>query len=301
MAGLSQLQPDSEMENANILEVRELVKEFKILKKSLFRKRFDTFRAVDAVSFQVRRGKIMGIVGESGSGKTTVVRMIVRALAPTSGSILFKSGRLGEVEMTQMEKPDLKLLRREIQMIFQDPYSSLNPRMTIEDILTEPMFIHKIGTYEKRRTTAIELLRRVGLDERCLARYPHAFSGGQRQRISIARALVLNPTLVIADEAVSALEVSIQAQVINLLLELQDSLNLTMVFVAHDLSVVRHVCNDVVVMHEGKVVESGPVESIFENPRHPYTESLLSAIPNPDPDAPWAPKPYSSDTEIIGM
>lgn len=280
------------MDKENILEVSGLDKEFYIPRKSLFRKRFDTFCAVNNVSFKVKRGKILGIVGESGSGKTTLVRLIVRALEVTAGKILFDSQRFGDVNIAEMSKVDLKKLRCEIQMIFQDPYSSLNPRMTVQDILVEPMIIHRMGEHVERRDKAVKLLEKVGLDEHCLARYPHAFSGGQRQRISIARALVLNPSLIIADEAVSALDVSIQAQVINLLMDLQRTLNLTMLFVAHDLSVIRHVCNDVIVMYQGKLVESGPVETIFNEPKHPYTKSLLSAIPDPDPDVHWDPQPY---------
>lgn len=266
-----------------LLRVRNLCKFFPIFSSGLVKKQVDTVRAVDDVSFDLKPGRTLGIVGESGSGKTTCARSILRAIDPTSGEILFKSAR-GIVDMAKLKPRELKPLRKEMQMIFQDPFASLNPRMTVGDIVGEPLVIHDVGSRAERRDLVAEMLQKVGMKPIHMQRYPHAFSGGQRQRIGIARALILRPSLVVADEAVSALDVSVQAQVINLLMDLQDEFQLTYIFVAHDLSVVRHICDEVAVMYQGKIVEFGDVKEIFANPRHPYTKGLLSAIPNPDPD-----------------
>jgi peptide/nickel transport system ATP-binding protein len=221
-------------------------------------------------------------VGESGCGKTTTARCILRAITPTAGEILLSEG--GKVrDVAKMPKRELRPLRRQMQMIFQDPFSSLNPRMTIRDIVGEPLRVHGIGSPRERTERVVELLRLVGLRPEYMQRYPHAFSGGQRQRIGIARALALSPRLVIADEPVSALDVSVQAQILNLLLDLQDKLELTLLFVAHDLSVVKHISERVAVMYVGRIVETAPTEELFATPRHPYTEALLSAVPIPDP------------------
>ena len=254
-----------------------------ILKVTGLSKTFDGERAVEDVSFDVRRSETLGIVGESGSGKTTLVRCILRAIDPDQGVVEFNS-RGGWVELQDMRPNTLIPLRREMQMIFQDPFASLNPRMTVREILEEPLIIHQVGNRTERLDTVVDMLNHVQLERDSLTRYPHAFSGGQRQRIGIARALILNPDLVVCDESVSALDVSVQAQIINLLEDLQQELGLTYLFVAHDLSVVQHICDRVLVMHQGRVVESGEVDEIFTNPQENYTKLLLSAIPSPDPD-----------------
>jgi len=237
-------------------------------------------RAVDDVSFTVTSGETFGLVGESGSGKTTTGRCILRLVEPTSGEVWFR----GE-NVLAMPHARLRAVRRQMQMVFQDPYSSLNPRMRVGAIVEEPLIIHRIGTKAERRARVVELLGLVGLDATYVDRYPHEFSGGQRQRIGLARALALNPSLVIADEPVSALDVSIQAQVVNLLMDLQARLGLTYVFIAHDLRLVRHICSRVAVMYLGRIVEMGPTAGIFDAPAHAYTRALLSAVPTPDPDA----------------
>ena len=254
-----------------------------ILKVTGLSKTFDGERAVEDVSFDVRRSETLGIVGESGSGKTTLVRCILRAIDPDQGVVEFNS-RGGWVELQDMRPNTLIPLRREMQMIFQDPFASLNPRMTVREILEEPLIIHQVGNRTERLDTVVDMLNHVQLERDSLTRYPHAFSGGQRQRIGIARALILNPDLVVCDESVSALDVSVQAQIINLLEDLQQELGLTYLFVAHDLSVVQHICDRVLVMHQGRVVERGEVDEIFTNPQENYTKLLLSAIPSPDPD-----------------
>jgi oligopeptide transport system ATP-binding protein len=259
-----------------LLQVRHLVKEFS-RKGGLFRAG-TTVRAVDDVSFTIEEGETFGLVGESGSGKTTTGRCILRLIEPTSGEVEFKGQ-----DVLRFSRQRMREARREMQIVFQDPYSSLNPRMRAGTIVEEPLAIHKIGTKAERRERVAELFRLVGLDPAQLARYPHQFSGGQRQRIGLARALALNPSLVIADEPVSALDVSVQAQVINLLMELQDRLKLTYLFIAHDLRLVRHICSRVAVMYRGRIVEMGRTEALFEAPAHPYTRALLSAIPMPDP------------------
>ena len=262
-----------------LLEVRDLVKEF-AQRRGLFRAA-PPVRAVDRVSFTIDPGETFGLVGESGSGKTTTGRCVLRLIEPTAGSIRFN----GE-DVLQFSGERLRRARREMQIVFQDPYSSLNPRMRVGAIVEEPLVIHRIGSRTERRRRVEELFALVGLDPSQLSRYPHQFSGGQRQRIGLARALALNPSLIIADEPVSALDVSVQAQVINLLMDLQERLKLTYLFIAHDLRLVRHVCRRVAVMYRGRLVELAPAAALFEHPRHPYTQALLSAIPVLDPDAP---------------
>jgi ABC-type oligopeptide transport system ATPase subunit len=261
-----------------LLEVRNLVKEFS-RKRGLFGGR-SAVRAVDGVSFSVDEGETFGLVGESGSGKTTTGRCILRLIEPTAGEVRFK----GE-DVLAFTRARMRQARRDMQIVFQDPYSSLNPRMRVGAIVEEPLVIHRIGTRAERRARVADLFELVGLDPTQLARYPHQFSGGQRQRIGLARALALNPSLVIADEPVSALDVSVQAQVINLLMDLQQRLKLTYLFIAHDLRLVRHICGRVAVMYVGRIVEMGPTEALFAAPAHPYTRALLSAIPVPDPAA----------------
>ncbi|MGH9307928.1 MAG: ABC transporter ATP-binding protein [Vicinamibacterales bacterium] len=261
-----------------LLEVRHLVKEFSG-KRGLFR-RGPTTRAVDDVTFAVEAGETFGLVGESGSGKTTTGRCILRLTEPTTGEIRFR----GE-DVLAFPPARMRQARREMQIVFQDPYSSLNPRMRAGDIVEEPLIVHRVGTKAERRERVAELFRVVGLDPSQLGRYPREFSGGQRQRIGLARALALNPSFVIADEPVSALDVSVQAQVVNLLMDLQARLRLTYLFIAHDLRLVRHICSRVAVMYRGRIVEMGETALLFEAPAHPYTRALLSAIPVPDPAA----------------
>jgi oligopeptide transport system ATP-binding protein len=237
--------------------------------------------AVDDVSFAIEEGETFGLVGESGSGKTTTGRCMLRLIEPSSGEVRFK----GE-NVLQFSRARMRAARRDMQIVFQDPYSSLNPRMRARHIVEEPLIIHRLGGRKERRRRVEELFALVGLDPAHLERYPREFSGGQRQRIGLARALALNPSFVILDEPVSALDVSIQAQVINLLMDLQQRLQLTYLFIAHDLRLVEHICNRVAVMYLGRIVEMGPTEALFAAPRHPYTRALLSAIPVLDPDAP---------------
>jgi peptide/nickel transport system ATP-binding protein len=264
-----------------LLEVRELKKHFPI-RRGLLQKTIGHVKAVDDVSFFVNKGETLSLVGESGCGKTTTSRCILRAITPTAGQVLLNDdGRT--VDVMTLPKRELRSLRRQMQMIFQDPFSSLNPRMTLLDIVGEPLLVHGVGTPQERTDRVVELLRLVGLRPEYMRRYPHAFSGGQRQRIGIARALALNPRLVVADEPVSALDVSVQAQILNLLLELQERLGLTYLFVGHDLSVVKHISARVAVMYVGRIVETAPTEALFAAPKHPYTEALLSAVPKPDP------------------
>jgi peptide/nickel transport system ATP-binding protein/oligopeptide transport system ATP-binding protein len=262
-----------------LVEVRDLVKHFPITKGIIFQKRVGAVQAVDGVSLDIERGETLGIVGETGCGKSTTARLIMRLIESTSGSISFE----GE-DITRVKGAHLKAVRREMQMIFQDPYSSLNPRKTIGSIISEPFAIHGLEKGEGERKRAVqELLETVGLNPEHYNRYPHEFSGGQRQRIGVARAIALKPKLLIADEPVSALDVSIQAQVLNLLRDLQRDFGLTVVFIAHDLSVVRHMCDRVAVMYLGKIVEIGPGDALYGYPRHPYTGALLSAVPVADP------------------
>jgi ABC-type oligopeptide transport system ATPase subunit len=261
-----------------LLEVRHLVKEFGG-RGGLLRKG-SVVRAVNDVSFAIDEGETFGLVGESGSGKTTTGRCILRLIEPTSGEVRFN----GE-DVLRFSRSRLRQARRDMQIVFQDPYSSLNPRMRVGAIVEEPLIIHRIGSKPERRARVAQLFELVGLDPAQLAQYPHQFSGGQRQRIGLARALALNPSLVIADEPVSALDVSVQAQVVNLLMDLQERLKLTYLFIAHDLRLVRHICSRVSVMYLGRIVEMGPTERLFDAPAHPYTRALLSAIPVPDPAA----------------
>lgn len=264
-----------------LVEVRNLVKHFE-RGGGLFRGK-TVVRAVDNVSFSVNQGETYALVGESGSGKSTTGRCMLRLIEPSSGEVLFRGENVLGFSSTRM-----RAARRDMQMVFQDPYSSLNPRMRAFTIVEEPLIIHGIGTTAERRDRVAGLFKLVGLDPAHLDRYPHAFSGGQRQRIGLARALALNPSFIIADEPVSALDVSIQAQVINLLMDLQQQLQLTYLFIAHDLRLVRHIAGRVAVMYLGRIVEMGRTADIFANAQHPYTQALLSAVPAIDPDAPRA-------------
>jgi oligopeptide transport system ATP-binding protein len=261
------------------VDVSHLVKHF-VRGGGLFG-RGTVVKAVDDVSFSIEEGETFGLVGESGSGKTTTGRCLLRLIEPTSGAVRFR----GE-DVLAFPRRRLREARRDMQIVFQDPYSSLNPRMRARQIVEEPLVIHHLGDRRARRDRVAELFHLVGLDPAHFERYPHQFSGGQRQRIGLARALALNPSLLILDEPVSALDVSVQAQVINLLMDLQQTLKLTYLFIAHDLRLVEHICNRVAVMYLGKIVEIGPAPSLFSAPQHPYTRALLSAIPVPDPDAP---------------
>lgn len=265
-----------------VLSVEGLKKYFPI-RRGLLRRIVGNVKAVDDVSFKIARGETLSLVGESGCGKTTTSRCILRAIRPTAGAIQFRTDESRTVDVAGLTRTELRPLRRQMQMIFQDPYSSLNPRMTIADIIGEPLLVNGMGDLSARRRRVAELLDVVQLPLAYMNRFPHAFSGGQRQRIGIARALALNPALIVADEPVSALDVSVQAQIINLMLELQDRLGLSYLFVAHDLSVVKHVSHRVAVMYVGRVVEVAPTATLFRSPRHPYTEALLSAVPVPDP------------------
>jgi peptide/nickel transport system ATP-binding protein len=269
---------------APLLVVRNLSKRFATRKKTLFGKKLaGEVLAVDDVSFHVEAGECLGLVGESGCGKTTTAKLIMRALTPDHGEIVFNDrGRPRDV--LALQGPELFAYRRRVQFVFQDPFSSLNPRMTVNDIVSEPLVIHRIGDAEERFARVKELMTLVGLDVRFLRRYPHSFSGGQRQRIGIARALALGPELLICDEPVSALDVSVQAQVLNLLLDLQDALNLTYIFVSHNLAVVHYLADRIAVMCAGRLVEIGPYDALFRNPVHPYTKALLAAVPDPDLD-----------------
>jgi peptide/nickel transport system ATP-binding protein len=267
---------------APVLEVRGLRKLFPI-RRGFLRRTVGYVRAVDGVGFSMGPGETLSLVGESGCGKTTTSRCILRALTPTAGEILFRTAAGAVVDVAKLEKRALRPLRREMQMVFQDPFSSLNPRRTLLDIVAEPLVASGVGSRQERIDRVAELLRLVGLRPEYMRRYPHAFSGGQRQRVGIARALALNPRLVVADEPVSALDVSVQAQILNLLLDLQARLGLSYLLVAHDLSVVKQVSDRVAVMYVGRIVETAETARLFTRPRHPYTEALLSAVPKPDP------------------
>jgi len=261
-----------------LLDVRDLAVHFRLSKGLLFQRHSGTVRAVDGVTFSIEQGDTLGLVGESGCGKSTTGRAIVRLNRPTAGSI-----RLDGQELTTLDGSALRSMRRRLQMIFQDPYSSLNPRMTVAAIIGEPLEIHGVGTVRERAERVRELLSVVGLSRQALDRYPHQFSGGQRQRIGIARALALNPDVIIADEPISALDVSIQAQILNLLGRLQRDFRLTYLFIAHDLAAVRHISSRVLVMYLGRIVEFAPSRELYRRPLHPYTVALLSAVPIPDP------------------
>jgi oligopeptide/dipeptide ABC transporter ATP-binding protein len=264
-----------------LVQVRELVKHFPITQGIVFQRKIGAVQAVDGVSFDVRRGETLGIVGETGCGKSTTAKLMMRLLEATAGEVRFDGQ-----DITHLKGAPLKAVRREMQMIFQDPYSSLNPRKTIGSIIAAPFAIHGLQKSKDERKRAVqELMETVGLNPEHYNRYPHEFSGGQRQRIGVARAIALKPKLLIADEPVSALDVSIQAQVLNLLRDMQRQLGLTLIFIAHDLSVVRHMCDRVAVMYLGRIVEIGPADELYAFPRHPYTGALLSAVPVADPNA----------------
>jgi oligopeptide transport system ATP-binding protein len=266
------------MLNEPLLQVKGLKKYFPIT-GGIFGKKIGEVKAVDNVSFTVYKGETLGLVGESGCGKSTTGRMLLRLIEPTEGSIVFENK-----EITSLSKSELRKMRRQMQMVFQDPFASLNPRHTVEKILEEPLIVHGIGSKQERKKRVQEMLEVVGLSSYHARRYPHQFSGGQRQRIGIARALMTHPKLIIADEPVSALDVSIQAQVLNLLEDLQKEFGLTYIFIAHDLGVVRHISDRIGVMYLGRLVELADSDKLYENPKHPYTKALLSAVPIPDPE-----------------
>jgi peptide/nickel transport system ATP-binding protein len=268
-------------DSPNLLEVRNL-KIWFANRKGFFGQHLHYTKAVDDVSFNIKQGQTLGLVGESGCGKTTIGRSIVRIYRPTAGEILYH-GSKGTVDLAQLSRAELQPYRQEIRMIFQDPYSSLNPRMTVFEIVSEVLRVNRLAKGSELEDRVAMLLRRVGLRPEYMRRYPHAFSGGERQRIVIARALATNPRLIIADEAISALDVSIRAQILNLMQELQAEMGLTYLFIAHDLSVIRHICDHVNVMYVGKLVESAESEALFQAPQHPYTEALLSAVPIHNP------------------
>ena len=263
-----------------LLQVKELKKWFPIKSGVLLERTVDHVKAVDGVSFEIAEGETLGLVGESGSGKSTTGYCVLQLIKPTGGSVRF----MGQ-ELTELGREDLRQMRREMQIVFQDPYASLDPRMTVGDIVAEPLVVHGIGTRRDRRARVRELLDVVGFDPTFTNRYPHEFSGGQRQRIGIARALALSPKLIVCDEPVSALDVSIQAQILNLLKDLQQDFGLTYLFIAHDLAVVRAMSDHIAVMNRGKLVEIGPAEQVYTAPREEYTKALLSAVPIPDPRA----------------
>ncbi len=265
-----------------LLQVKNLKKFFPI-RRGFLQKVVGHVRAVDDVTFYINEGETLSLVGESGCGKTTTSRCILRAIDPTAGQIFFQTEHGVMMDIASLPEGQVQPLRRQMQMIFQDPFSSLNPRMTLLDIVGEPLLVHGMNNRHERQDRVAELLKLVGMRPEYMRRFPHAFSGGQRQRIGIARALALNPRLVVADEPVSALDVSVQAQILNLMLELQAQLGLTYLFVAHDLSVVKHISERVAVMYVGRIVEMAVTDELFHAPRHPYTEALLSAVPKPDP------------------
>ncbi|MSU65026.1 MAG: ATP-binding cassette domain-containing protein [Opitutus sp.] len=263
-----------------ILELRDLKTHFPITRGFLFRRHLGTVRAVDGVTLSVQEGEVLGLVGESGCGKSTLARTILQLVPTTAGSVVLQGRNLGACTTD-----DLKSSRRHLQMVFQDPYASLNPRLTVFATLAEPLLVHRVCPPSEVNARVAQLMNTVGLAPRFMQKYPHEFSGGQRQRIAIARALALEPRVIIADEPVSALDVSIQAQILNLLAQLCRKINLSLIFIAHDLSVVKHISDRVAVMYLGKIVELGPAADVIERPRHPYTRALVSAIPTPNPDA----------------
>jgi peptide/nickel transport system ATP-binding protein len=274
--------PDQVSQEEPLLEVTELKKYFPI-QRGFLKRVVGHVKAVDGVSFHIMEGETLGLVGESGCGKTTTGRSILRAIPPTSGQVMFRDPVLGRVDVSTLEKEQLGQVRRSMRMIFQDPYTSLNPRMTLLDIVGAPLRAMNIAKGRELEDRVAEMLQLVGLSPEYMRRYPHAFSGGQRQRIGLARALAPNPMFVVCDEPVSALDVSVQAQILNLLKDLQEQMGLTYLFVAHDLSVVAHISDRVAVMYVGKLVEMAPTAELFSSPKHPYTEALMSAIPRPDP------------------
>ena len=262
-----------------LLDVQNLKMHFPITRGIIFQRQVGAIKAVDGLNFTMFKGETLGLVGESGCGKSTTGRAILQLYRPTDGEVFFEG-----VDITKSKGEDLRKMRRRMQMIFQDPYASLNPRMTVGSIIGEPLEVHNIGSNKKERQERVqELLKTVGLNPYFVNRYPHEFSGGQRQRIGVARALAVNPAFIVCDEPISALDVSIQAQIINLLEDLQDELGLTYLFIAHDLSVVRHISDRIAVMYLGKIVELADRDELYENPMHPYTQALLSAVPIPDP------------------
>jgi oligopeptide/dipeptide ABC transporter ATP-binding protein len=276
--------PDTSTQSSTspLLQVRRFCKYFPIFSKGFMKREAGVVRAVDDINFDLMFGETLGLVGESGSGKTTTARAILRAIKPTNGEVIFNdNGKL--LDLARVHERELKSLRPKMQIIFQDPFSSLNPRMTVGDIVGEPLVIHKMAKGSELRDRVEAMLLKVGLKPEYRQRYPHAFSGGQRQRIGIARALIMHPQFVVADEAVSALDVSVQAQVINLLKNLQKELGLTYLFIAHDLSVVKHISDRIAVMYAGRIVEIARTNVLFQSPKHPYTQALLSAVPSPDP------------------
>lgn len=274
--------PTPPMPDDTLISVRDLKKYFP-LHAGWNRRHVGDVKAIDGVTLDIRKGETFGLVGESGSGKSTVARLILRAYTLTAGQILFRRTDNSIVDISSLREKDLRDLRREMQMIFQDPYSSLNPRMTLLQLVGEPMVIHGVGTQAEIKDRVAELLSVVGLRPEYLQRYPHAFSGGQRQRIGIARALALNPSFIAADEAVSALDVSVAAQNINLLQDLQEKFGLTYLFITHDLGMVEHISDRIGVMYLGRMMETGPTDDLFAKPLHPYTEALMAAVPQPDP------------------
>ncbi|MBN1563340.1 MAG: ABC transporter ATP-binding protein [Anaerolineae bacterium] len=283
-------------DNNVLLRVNDLKMHFPIYSRGIFRRYVTNYvRAVDGVDFFIRRGEVLGLVGESGCGKTTTGRVILRAYDPTSGEIIFNDDDLGPVDLARLSREEMRPIWRNIQLIFQDPYSSLNPRMTLEQIVGEPLRNYDTLSRSELRDRVAELLGLVGLRPEYMSRYPHAFSGGQRQRIGVARALALNPQLIICDEPVSALDVSVQAQVLNLLQDLQKQFNLTYLFISHDLSVVRHLSHRIAVMYVGKIVEIAATEKLFTDIQHPYTAALLSSAPTPDPRAKRVRVPLEGD------
>ena len=261
-----------------LLEVRDLVKRFPVKRGVFFERTVDYVDAVDGVSFEIAAGETLGLVGESGSGKSTTGFCVLQLMRPTSGSVRFE-----DRELTELDGEELRRVRRNAQIVFQDPYSSLDPRMTVGNIVAEPLVVHGVGSRRDRRARVRELLDVVGFDPIYVNRYPHEFSGGQRQRIGIARALALSPRLIVCDEPVSALDVSIQAQIINLLKDLQAEFGLAYLFIAHDLAVVRSVSDRIAVMHRGRIIETGPADEVYERPREEYTKALLASVPVPDP------------------
>ena len=276
---------DSAAENGKrdiILKVNDLKMHFP-LRQGILQRRVGTIKAVDGVSFELREQEVMGLVGESGCGKTTVGRTLLRLYDPTGGEVLFHRSDGEWVDVAKISRKEMKDLRKEMRMIFQDPFSSLNPRLTVKDLIAEPIVIHGTATGDEITARVAELMDAVGLKPAYMGRYPHEFSGGQRQRIGVARTLALNPRLIVADEPVSALDVSVQAQVLNMLQALKNELRLTFIFISHDLSVVEHICDKIAVMYVGKLVELAPTDELLRNPKHPYTEALVSAVPPADP------------------
>lgn len=265
-----------------ILKVDNLKMHFP-LRRGLMQKVVGTIKAVDGISFELKENEVMGLVGESGCGKTTVGRALLRLYDPTDGEVMFHKEDGDWIDVAKVNNREMKELRKEMRMIFQDPFSSLNPRLTVKDIIAEPLVIHGAASGQALQDRVAELMSAVGLNPDYMGRYPHEFSGGQRQRIGVARTLALNPRLIVADEPVSALDVSVQAQVLNLLQNLKEDMGLTFIFISHDLSVVEHICDKIAVMYVGNIVELAPTEELLRNPKHPYTEALVSAVPSADP------------------